>query len=149
MKFVIATMVFSFVLMGIGVCQDANAQCLEDSGEEITLASSEAEPVEFIVNDLCYGWDAPTGTVDHYHFYVNGVIQGKPAQRVYQYTMPVKNTVYEISVEGVSAILGVSVGPMSNPYFVRWVDRDISMVCLQEAPAQCLADNSNRVVGCP
>ena len=128
----------------------ANAQtvCIEDQGTPTLLPSSLADPQQFVTDCKCYSWAAPSGTVDHYHFYANGVNMGNPRTRAIEVCMPTKNTVYKLDVEAVRPTDGTPVGVLSNPLYVKWVDRDTSEKCSEWEPAQCV-NIHDRVVPCP
>ncbi len=134
-------------VLGIIVGVAGAQTCLEDSGEQIEIPSTETEPVEYVTDDLCYGWSASSGAVDHYHFYVNGVIEGSPTARAFQWKMPAQDFTNKIEVDAVGIVQGAPSSPVSDPYFMRWVARDTTMVCVEEKPAQCL--DVDRVVECP
>jgi hypothetical protein len=141
----IAAAVASFAICNVA---DAQTTCLEDAGPNIDLPTTVANPAQFTTDCLCFNWDAGTGTVDHYHFFASGVIMGSPAIRAQQFCMPAKNTVYKIDVEAVSPVKGAAVSPISDAYYVRWVDIDTSQVCSAWEPAQCV-NQYDRVVPCP
>lgn len=145
--FIIAVIMGIFSIIVIASDSNAQTSCLEDAGEQITLPSTETDPVEMIKDDLCYGWADGGGFVDHHHFYVNGIIEGTPTARAFQWKMPAKGFTYKIEVDAVGINQGDAVSQVSDPFFVTWVDRDETTVCVVEEPVQCL--DSDRVIPCP
>jgi hypothetical protein len=126
----------------------AQTPCTESAGPSVEIPTTLQNPAQFTTDCRCFGWDAATGTVNHYHFYADGINVGNPVQRAQEFCMPSKDTVYKIDVEAVGPVLGTTAGALSDSYFMEWVDADPTQICTQWSPAQCV-DEHERVVLCP
>ena len=132
----------------VAASSSAQQICLEDQGTGLELPSSLTEPQQFTQDCICLRWDASTGRINHYHAYSNGINFSNPMQRVTLFCFPALNQVYEITVEGVSEVLGEPFSAIPPSLFVERVARDTTTVCVDFDPAQCVTPDG-RVVPCP